>query len=682
LTTRDFGLGIDTGGTFTDAAIVDMSDNSVVAAAKAPTTRHDLAVGITNAIQRLPAEALARVGLASLSTTLATNAIVEGNGAPTCFVLIGYDPQLIKAYNLDRLLPTANLVYVAGGHTTVGAERERLDEAAVLAAAKAQAGSVAAFAVSGFFAVRNPEHELRARDLIQRATGLPVTCGHELATELDSVLRAATCALNASLVPLLRDLMGSVQRSLQAAGIDAPLMVVRGDGSLMRVEVAMERPVETILSGPAASVVGARALTNRSDMLAVDIGGTTTDLAVVRNGLPQLNSEGATVGRWRTLVRAVETVSCGLGGDSQVSLDGSRPLQVGPRRVVPLSFVASQWERVRYDLARTLERPDVGNPGDGDFFAISRNPDGYRYTELEERILQALQPGPQPLWRLALRDPWVHMYLSRPNLLERSGVVIRSGFTPTDALHVTGHFTTWDREAALLGARLFGRYVGVAPEEVASLVLREVEHNLVRALVKVLVGGKGAVDAAGADDVLMRLALAGESEDSNLGVHLTSRLAIVGLGAPAGHFVLPAAQLLHAEAVLPEHHAVANAVGAICGSVVVREVVQVQAIYEAAGLSGYVVTGPFSAQPFDHREPAEAWAQERAVALARENALAAGATDIEIKVVTEVHDATASPAFGDRLFLGSTIVATAVGRPRFAHEAPAPAEPDEVVDLW
>ncbi|MHB0874659.1 MAG: hydantoinase/oxoprolinase N-terminal domain-containing protein [Anaerolineae bacterium] len=681
MTNRDYGLGIDTGGTFTDAAIVDMLDNSVVAAAKAPTTRHDLSVGISNAIGKLPAEALSRVGLASLSTTLATNAIVEGNGAPTCLVLIGYDPQLIAAYNLNRLLPTANLVYVAGGHTTVGAEREPLDEAAIARAAQEQKGSVAAFAVSGFFAVRNPEHELRARQIIAEATGLPVTCGHELATELDSVLRAATCALNASLVPLLRDLMGSVQRSLHAAGMDVPLMVVRGDGSLMRVEVAVERPVETILSGPAASVVGARALTQSTDMLVVDIGGTTTDLAVVRDGLPQLNSEGATVGRWRTLVRAVETVSSGLGGDSQVSLDGRRPLQVGPRRVVPLSFVAGDSERVRQDLARALDRPDVGSPADGDFFLLVRQPDGYPYSDLEQRILRALQSGPQPLWRLALHDPWVHMYLSRPNLLERTGMVMRGGFTPTDALHVTGAFTAWDREAAILGARLFGRYVGAPPEEVADLVLREVQHSLVRALAKVLLHGKCSFAAGGADDALMSLAL-GESETADLEVSLTSRLAVVGLGAPAGHFVLPAARLLHAEAALPQHHAVANAVGAICGSVVVREVVQVQAIYEAAGLSGYVVTGAFPAESFDHREPAEAWATERALAVARANALAAGAADVEVKVDAEVHDATASPSFGDRLYLGSTIVATAVGRPRFAHEAPAPVADAEEVDLW
>ena len=676
---REFGLGIDTGGTFTDAAIVDMADNSVVAAAKSPTTRFDLSVGIAGAIRGLPQDLLAQVGLASLSTTLATNAIVEGNGAPACLVLIGYDPELIRTYNLDRKLPTANFVFVAGGHNTIGAEIAPLDEGAVRHVAEAQAGQVAAFAVSGFFGVRNPDHELRARAIIEDVTGLPVTCGHELASELDSVLRAATCALNASLIPLLRELMASVQRALHEVGLSVPVMVVRGDGSLMRVEMAMDRPVETILSGPAASVVGARALTTEQDMLVVDVGGTTTDLATVRDGLPQLNREGATVGRWRTLVRAVQTVSTGLGGDSQVSLTGSGPLQVGPRRVLPLSFLAAQQGQVRRDLARALERPDLASAADADFFVISRNRDGREYSDLEHRILDGLTPGPQPLWRLAQRDPWAHMYLSRPNALERTGVIVRSGFTPTDALHVSGAFDAWDEEAALLGARLLGRFLSLSPDAVAAAVLREVRRNLVRVLVQELLGAQRAFASGSLDEVLLNLALE-DSGDQALSVSLQSRLPIVGLGAPAPHFIGPTANTLHARAVLPRHHGVANAVGAICGSVVIREVIQVQAVYQTSGLEGYVVTGPVATQRFDHREQAVAHATRLAEELARSNAASAGAGEIEVKVAVDDLEATASPGFGDKLYLGSTITATAVGRPRFAHEIPEP--PAEETELW
>ncbi|MGQ9552997.1 MAG: hydantoinase/oxoprolinase N-terminal domain-containing protein [Anaerolineae bacterium] len=667
---QEFGLGIDTGGTFTDAAIVDMRTNTVVAAAKSPTTRHDLSEGIINAVKRLPAETLDRVGLVSLSTTLATNAIVEGNGAPTCLVLIGYDQGLISAYNLDRLLPTANVVYIGGGHTTVGQEKEPLDEDALVQVAQRCVGSVSAVAVSGFFSVRNPEHELRAKAILGRLTGLPVTCGHELAMELDSVLRAATCALNASLVPLLRDLMVSVQRALVALGIDAPVMVVRGDGSLMRVEMALERPVETILSGPAASVIGAQALTGLKDMLVVDIGGTTTDLAVVRNGLPQLNDEGARVGRWRTLVRAVQTTSSGLGGDSQVTLNGAKPLQVGPRRVMPLAFLADAYPGVKRDLKRALSSASSHDATDCAFFTISRLPDGFQYSSVEQRILNALSAGPLSLWTLGQRDPWAYVYLSRSNLLERSGVVMRSAFTPTDALHVNGGFVAWDKEAAYLGATILGRLLGLSAEKTARAVLDEVEQSLVRAVVSVLSRGTVALTDCGNDDALLKMALGLTTTD--LEVSLRSCLPIAGLGAPAGHFVYPSARRLNAEVHLPAHHDVANAVGAICGSVVAREAVQVIALYRPSGLEGYVLTGHFPTRQFQHREEALAEARLRAAALARRNAQAAGAAEVEVTVSVEEQEGTAGSAFGDKLYLGASVVATAVGRPRFAHETPTP----------
>ena len=668
---RDLGLGIDTGGTFTDAALVDASSGAVVAAAKSPTTRHDLAEGIELAIRALPAEALARVGLVSLSTTLATNAIVEGNGAPVCLVLIGYDQELVRRYGLDRLLPVTNVAYVAGGHTSTGTESQPLDESELVRVARANAGSVAAFAVSGFFSVRNPEHELRARDIIAKLTGLPVTCGHELANELDSVLRAATCALNASLVPLLRDLMLSVQRALAALGIEAPLMVVRGDGSLMRVEMALERPVETILSGPAASVVGAQALTGLRDMLACDIGGTTTDLALVRDGLPGLNDKGATVGRWRTLVKAVQTVSRGLGGDSQVSLDRSTGrLSVGPRRAMPLCFLASRHPEVGHDLERMLSAPAQYEPSDLAFFAISRPPaQGSAYSDVERRILAALAARPQPLWRLIKGDPWIGLYLSHPNLLERSGVIIRSTFTPTDALHVLGTFVAWDRQAALDGARLLGLWLGKSAEEAASMVTAEVQRQLLRSFATMLSGGKTAVNEGSPDDVLLGLALNGHDDACDLEVTLRSRLPIVGLGAPAGHFVMPVASLLSAPAELPAHHGVANAVGAISGSVVVRETLELQGLYEASGLVGYMLTGPFPAQRFAEKEPALAEAIARATDLARRHAQAAGAAQVEVKLAIEEQEGTPSLSASEKLYLGTRIVATAVGRPQFAASA-------------
>ncbi len=338
-------LGIDTGGTYTDAVLVDHASGAVLASAKALTTHHDLSVGIGQAMAAAfdgQTASPAEVSLVALSTTLATNAIVEGQGSPVCLLLIGYDPELIRQYGFERDLVTENVVYLRGGHDGAGNEGEPLDETAAREAILAWRDRVDAFAVSGYFGVRNPAHERRGRALVEELTALPVACGHELTTRLNAVRRATTAALNARLIPLLQELIVTVRRTLQGLDIAAPLMVVKGDGSLVRAEWAKRRPIETILSGPAASVVGAWHLAGRRDVWVVDVGGTTTDIAALRDGCPRLNPEGAQVGEWRTMVEAADVHTVGLGGDSHVRLDKGGRLVIGPRRVVPLCLLASE----------------------------------------------------------------------------------------------------------------------------------------------------------------------------------------------------------------------------------------------------------------------------------------------------------------------------------------------------
>src|SRR4029077_8613664 len=139
----------------------------------------------------------------------------------------------------------------------------------------------------------------------------------------------------------LQQLVRAVLALLAERGIKAPLMVVKGDGSLIEAAVAMECPVETILSGPAASVVGAHYLSGEGDVFVADMGGTTSDVALLSGGRPVLNREGATVGGFRTMVEAVGVHTFGLGGDSEIRLE-EQGLVAGPRRVMPLSLLAHQ----------------------------------------------------------------------------------------------------------------------------------------------------------------------------------------------------------------------------------------------------------------------------------------------------------------------------------------------------
>ena len=322
----EFYLGIDTGGTFTDAVLYDPTKGGaagVIAKAKSLTTRYDLAIGISGAIGGLfegETFDVGRIGFVSLSTTLATNALVEGQGTPAALVMIGFTDSDLQRGGLGQALGQSAVVFCQGGHDGHGRAKP-LNLSTLELFLDSPAGQAAhGFAVASVFAVRNPAHEIAARDLIIAKTGKPVTLSHELSARLNGPKRALTTLLNARLIPMISGLIAAVERTLASRNINAPLMVVRGDGSLVTAAFARERPVETILSGPAASVLGARAMTGLKRAMVSDIGGTTTDVAVLEDGLPRIDPDGAMVGGHRTMVEAVAMRTFGLGGIQRLVL--------------------------------------------------------------------------------------------------------------------------------------------------------------------------------------------------------------------------------------------------------------------------------------------------------------------------------------------------------------------------
>src|SRR5262245_18611812 len=357
-------LGIDTGGTYTDAVLWSEADG-VAAKAKALTTRHDLAVGISGAVDAVLQQvgvAPAAIKLVSMSTTLATNALVEGQGGRVALVMIGFSEADLARDGLKAALGHDPVLFPPGGHDVHG-NAAALDLSHLEAALPKLGASVSGFAVCAYFAVRNPAHEISARELIRDRTGLPVTASHELSAKLGGPRRALTTLLNARLIAMIDRLIAATEGFLAARGIAAPLMVVRGDGALVAAAFARQRPIETILSGPAASLVGARHMTGLDDAVVSDIGGTTTDVAVLDRGRPRLDPQGATVGSYRTIVEAVAMHTFGLGGDSEVALEegGLDPrLKLGPRRLVPLSLAAVAHEAVVLnELERQARAPNA-----------------------------------------------------------------------------------------------------------------------------------------------------------------------------------------------------------------------------------------------------------------------------------------------------------------------------------
>jgi N-methylhydantoinase A/oxoprolinase/acetone carboxylase beta subunit len=319
-------LGIDTGGTFTDAVLWDPQAAAVLAKAKAPTTHDDLKIGIGASIDGLEIADPAVIDRVVLSTTLATNAIVEGQGRPTGLILIGGKPK--------GDVPAAAVEHITGKINIKGREVMSLVPEEVTAAVASLAPRVEAMAVSGMMSVRNSAQELAVKAAVRAVSDMPVVCGHELSTKLGYTDRTVTAVLNASLIPIIAGFVTAVTRTLADKAIAAPVFIVKGDGSLASLDFIREKPIETILSGPAASILGALALAGTADGIVVDMGGTTTDTGVVQNNTLTLSPVGAKVGSWQTQVDSAKLATYGLGGDTAIT-----PGVCGPKltthRVLP-----------------------------------------------------------------------------------------------------------------------------------------------------------------------------------------------------------------------------------------------------------------------------------------------------------------------------------------------------------
>ena len=662
-------LGIDTGGTFTDAVLLD-AQRQVVASAKSLTTRFDLAVGIGGALDQLPAALMSGVDLVSLSTTLTTNSVVEGKGSPVCVLLAGYDTAQIKASGLAELLGAEAIVSLAGGHDAGGAALRALDEAAARAAITRHAPRVSAFAISASFGVRNPEHELQLRGWVEALCDKPVTCGHELASSLGAPRRAMTVALNARMISHVKLLIESVRRTLGARHIDAPLMIVKGDGSLINVRSALQRPVGTVLSGPAASVLGACYLSGRQDAIVADMGGTTTDIAVVRGGRPELSFDGAMVGQWRPMVEAVKIYAIGLGGDSEVRFGGGEGLVIGPRRVVPLSLLAHQHPKV---LA-VLERQQNEAPHASQIrFAQRLHADAAHLERLPEDELAAwerLADGPVDVERANIEERGLSRALAR---LERKGLAIYSGFTPSDAAHVLGMSSHWSRDAAIFGARIWARQMrhlyGLGTwklgdaEAPARQVVDKVVSTICQKLIEAGLNDAGQLNENNAGKIatlLTGMVVQGASASVTrpvFALKFAPDLPLVAVGAPAASYYPAVAASLGVQLELPRFAEVANAVGAVLGEVSQR--VHVLVSQPVRGVFRvFAKTGP---RDFDRVAAAITHAQELAAAEAMTRAIEAGAETAEV-VLSQVDNKVSNDIDGD-MFFEARVTATASGPP-------------------
>ena len=660
-------IGLDTGGTYTDAALLDTATGTVRATGKSLTTRDDLSIGVGGAIRRVLEDfdgSAADIGLISLSTTLATNAVVEGVGGRVALLMIGFDETSLQRADLARALGQDPVFFINGGHAADGTPQAQLDEAAIREAVNATGGEVSAYAVAGHFATRNPAHESRTRDLLRDLTGAPVTCSHELSSSLGGPRRALTAVLNARLINLLDRLVAATEGIMADEGLSCQLMVVKGDGSLLESGYARSRPVETVLSGPAASLAGAAFLAGTRTAMVADIGGTTTDIALLQNGAPRLKADGALVGGWQTMVEAADIRTCGLGGDSEVTPVGrgtTGGLALGPRRAVPLSLFATQWPEVKDKLAEQLA---VAVPMSTDArFVMPLMPNGVPtwLTRSEARLAaKAIEIGPSSVAEIA----GTQLALGAVDRLIGRGLLTLATFTPTDALHVTGDFTSFDAEAAMLGAKLIARQktgigqpIAETPEELARRTLSELHRRTGLALMDAAMAHDGAGEMQATNNPLLaNLYRDGTTgKDSLVKLSLKLGTGLVALGASAATHYPHVARRMGVELTVPDHAEVAGAVGAAAGSV--RQRVMISVTQPSEGR--YRVHLPGGPRDLGVMDEALASAREVAGQLAEERARKAGATSVSIEISEEIK--LVPLGGGKELFIEALVQATANG---------------------
>jgi N-methylhydantoinase A/oxoprolinase/acetone carboxylase beta subunit len=652
-------IGIDTGGTYTDAVVYDAAGHRVIAKAKALTTRGDYAIGVGEAMAAAIAAAggraaLPEIALVSVSTTLATNAIVEGQGSPIAVLLAGFDQRMIERAGIAAAVPGTPVLAIAGGHDHAGDEVAPLDLAAAEAFVARHAPAVDAFAVASQYSVRNPAHEAALGALVGRIAGKPVSLSHDLASALDAPRRALTAALNARLIGRITALVAAIRRAMAALGLDVPLMMVKGDGTMASAETILARPVETVLSGPAASVIGAKALSGLSDFVLSDVGGTTTDIAVLAGGWPRLDPSGAEVGGFRTMVRAVEMRTYGLGGDSEVDIDAQGRVKLGPRRCVPVSLLAHRFPAL---LERLKHLAQVDDPGPDPSRFVLR-PFGHAAApaamlgDKERRLVERVGAEPVPVAAF-LASHEERRLIER---LVRAGHLQAAGFTPSCAAHVLGLQATWSREGAIAAAGLLwrSRRMGSAGAAAAERCARAVEAEMIaasaRALLETLSGRP-----AGAPDPLFDAVAQGRPRLGGLVVALGPAVPLVAVGGPAGIAYPEVARRLGADLRLLGDGDVANAVGAAAGLVRGRAVVEVTSLpgggyrlHHATGIEDAVNAGTALAR-------AEALASAEARGMAA--AMGAGAPAIEVRV-----DRIDLPhVTGDAGLVGALVTAEAAG---------------------
>ena len=568
-------IGIDTGGTCTDAILYDYDTRKVLGQNKALTTYDDLTRGILAALDGLDPDLCRQAQVAGLSTTLATNACVEGKFRRTRLLLMGIDRRGMERYGgAYGFTDPDDIRYLPCKTTITGRIDEEPDWELLRKNAAEWFSGVEACAVCEIYGMRNGAVlEKKAAQIIQEETGLPTVCASLLFGGLSSLERAASAVLNAGLLPVTRDFLDAVTRAFRERGITAEILIVRSDSSLMGLNYSADHAVETLLSGPAASALGGSALTNEPYAVIVDIGGTTTDVALVEDGSPLLSEDGIRVGKWKTLINGLFATSFALGGDSAIRWDWKETLTLGPDRIIPLCVLADRHPDIVNRLRRQILEVPTHTLPLHEFLTLARADWAQLPLNLsasDRELCRALEAGPLSVSEVTEKLD-MDKYQLDTRALERAGVILRAGLTPTDIMHVRGDYTRYNRNISILATRFAATSLHMELEAFCDRIYEEISHRVFDAVTQMLLEHASRYYRVHGMDGGMQELMRLQWRDRNIGgtkllqYLFRSPAKLIGIGGPVHLFLPAAAAALGAECIIPECAATANAVGAVTG---------------------------------------------------------------------------------------------------------------------
>ena len=347
-------IGLDVGGTHTDAVL--LGHEGLIKEVKVLTDPSDLFETVLSGLEKVT-EGIDpdKINRAVLSTTLTTNAIVQGKMPPVGMIVSGgpgIDPEWYRTND--------HYYIVSGSMDHRGREIQPVNPEEIKAiGSRLNTEGIKQVGVVSKFSVRNPAHEFEIAEILKHSVD-KIFLGHRISGNLNFPRRIATTYLNSAVYPVHREFYTAVDKSLEARGLRLPIRILKADGGNMKFDASIDFPGQTILSGPAASVMGSIAFAGKGiDSMVMDIGGTTTDMAILIDGVPLLDPVGISLGGYKTLIRSLDTKSVGIGGDSEVKIREGE-LSIGPERKGPAMAYGGP-SPTPTDALFVLEKVDTGD---------------------------------------------------------------------------------------------------------------------------------------------------------------------------------------------------------------------------------------------------------------------------------------------------------------------------------